>query len=67
MISNTYRELCDTFDKSDYTIKPRMSEIETVNIDMFGQEESNEYEMEIWITVEISLTAVNTYLKQFIK
>ncbi|MHA7098726.1 GyrI-like domain-containing protein [Priestia aryabhattai] len=54
-ISNTYRELWDTFDKSGYTIKSGMPEIEIVNINMFGQEGSNEYEMEIWIPVERSL------------
>ncbi|MDU9694072.1 GyrI-like domain-containing protein [Priestia aryabhattai] len=53
-ISNTYRELWDTFDKKGYTMKPGMPEVEIVDINMFGREESSGYEMEILIPVESS-------------
>lgn len=33
-------------------MKPGMPEIEIVDINMFGQEESSGYEMEIWIPIE---------------
>ncbi|MFD2043821.1 GyrI-like domain-containing protein [Ornithinibacillus salinisoli] len=51
-IPNTYGELWMVFDKEGYTIKEGMPEIEIVKADMFGKEETNEYEMEIWIPVE---------------
>lgn len=38
---------CSTRNK----IKEGIPEIEVVNTDKFGKEETNEYEMEIWIPV----------------
>ncbi|MFS8603341.1 GyrI-like domain-containing protein [Priestia megaterium] len=57
MIPNTYGKLWDTFDSNGYKIKPGAPEIEIVNSDMAGQEQSPLYEMEIWIPVESSLNA----------
>ncbi|MFD2447000.1 GyrI-like domain-containing protein [Bacillus sp. CGMCC 1.16607] len=50
-ISNTYGELWKVFDKEGYTIKEGMPEIEIVKTTMFGKEETDEYEMEIWIPI----------------
>lgn len=50
-ISNTYGELWKIFDGEGYTIKEGMPEIEIVKTNMFGKEETFEYEMEIWIPV----------------
>lgn len=50
-IPYTYGEIWRVFDKEGYTIKEGMPEIEIVNTDMFGKEETKEYEMEIWIPV----------------
>lgn len=51
-IPNTYGNLWKTFDQEGYRIKPGMPEIEIVETRMFGKEETNKYEMEIWIPVE---------------
>lgn len=51
-IPNTYRELWKVFDKKGYKIKKGMPEIEIVKTIMFGKEETDEYEMEIWIPIE---------------
>ncbi|SEH47074.1 AraC family transcriptional regulator [Halobacillus karajensis] len=51
-IPYTYEEIWRVFDKEGYTIKEGMPEIEIVKTEMFGKEETNEYEMEIWIPVE---------------
>ncbi|MGG4478739.1 GyrI-like domain-containing protein [Paenibacillus illinoisensis] len=50
-IPNTYGELWKVFDREGYTIKEGMPEIEIVQTNMFGKEETFEYEMEIWIPV----------------
>lgn len=50
-ISNTYKELWKVFDREGYTIKEGMPEIEIVKTNMFGKEETLEYEMGIWIPV----------------
>ncbi len=51
-IPNTYALLWDTFDNEGYKMKEGMPEIEIVHANMYGKEETNEYEMEIWIPVE---------------
>ena len=51
-ISATYRELWKVFDEEGYLIEKGMPEIEVVAAHLFGKEESDEYEMEIWIPVE---------------
>lgn len=51
-IPNTYSRIWKIFDKEGYIIKEGMPEIEIVKTDMFGKEETDEYEMEIWIPVE---------------
>ncbi|WP_190238723.1 GyrI-like domain-containing protein, partial [Salipaludibacillus neizhouensis] len=51
-IPNTYGELWKIFDKEGYRIKEGMPEIEIVDTNMYGKEETDEYEMEIWIPVE---------------
>jgi AraC family transcriptional regulator len=51
-IPNTYGELWTVFDKEGYTIKEGMPEIEIVKTNMFGKEETDEYEMEIWVPVQ---------------
>ncbi|MBU8880890.1 GyrI-like domain-containing protein [Bacillus sp. FJAT-29790] len=51
-IPNTYGELWKKFDKEGYRIKEGMPEIEIVDTNMYGKEETDEYEMEIWIPVE---------------
>jgi AraC family transcriptional regulator len=51
-IPNTYWELWKVFDEEGYTIKEGLPEIEIVKTNMIGKEESEEYEMEIWIPVQ---------------
>ncbi|MBN3555684.1 GyrI-like domain-containing protein [Fictibacillus nanhaiensis] len=51
-IPATYGKIWREFDRKGYRIKAGMPEIESVRTDLFGKEESNEYEMEIWIPVE---------------
>ncbi|MET0786484.1 MAG: GyrI-like domain-containing protein [Paenisporosarcina sp.] len=51
-ISSTYGKLWQLFDNEGYTIKEGMPEIEIVKTNMFGKEETNEYEMEIWVPVK---------------
>jgi AraC family transcriptional regulator len=51
-IPSTYWTLWEVFDKEGYKIKEGMPEIEIVKRNMFGKEETDEYEMEIWIPVE---------------
>ena len=51
-IPNTYWKLWRVFDEEGYMIKEGMPEIEVVKVDMVGKEESEEYEMEIWVPVQ---------------
>ncbi|NQX66945.1 GyrI-like domain-containing protein [Paenibacillus alba] len=51
-IPNTYGELWKVFDRGGYKIKVGMPEIEIVKSNMFGKEETAEYEMEIWLPVQ---------------
>ncbi|WP_018930530.1 GyrI-like domain-containing protein [Gracilibacillus lacisalsi] len=51
-IPNSYRKLWNIFEEQGYHIKKGMPEIEMVATNMFGKEETNEYEMEIWIPIE---------------
>ncbi|PGK51726.1 AraC family transcriptional regulator [Priestia megaterium] len=51
-IPNTYGELWTIFDKHEYQLKEGMPEIEIVKKDMFGKEEEDYYEMEIWLPIE---------------
>lgn len=48
-IPNTYFKLWHTFSIEGYQIKKGMPEIEVVSADMYGLEEDDSYEMEIWI------------------
>ncbi|RLQ94625.1 GyrI-like domain-containing protein [Falsibacillus albus] len=50
-IPHTYRKLWDVFDKQGYAIKEGVPEIEIVKTNLFGKEETDEYEMEIWVPV----------------
>ncbi|WP_368505132.1 GyrI-like domain-containing protein [Alkalihalophilus sp. As8PL] len=50
-ISTTYGRLWEMFDKAGYQIKEGMPEIEIVDANMYGKEETDEYEMEILIPV----------------
>jgi AraC family transcriptional regulator len=51
-IPNTYGEIWKVFDQEGYSIKAGMPEIEIVELNMFGKEEDDDYEMEIWIPVQ---------------
>ncbi|SEH46971.1 AraC family transcriptional regulator [Halobacillus karajensis] len=51
-IPYTYEEIWRMFDQEGYRIKKGLPEIEIVYTDKFGKEDTNEYEMEIWIPVE---------------
>lgn len=51
-IPATYGEIWRVFDRNGYSIKAGMPEIEIVRTDLFGKEECDDYEMEIWIPVE---------------
>lgn len=51
-IANTYGNIWRVFDEEGHIIKEGLPEIEIINTNMFGKEETNEYEMEIWIPVE---------------
>ncbi|MHC0035291.1 GyrI-like domain-containing protein [Pseudoneobacillus sp. C159] len=51
-IPHTYCKLWKKFDEEGFRIKEGMPEIEIVKTDMFGKEDKNQYEMEIWIPVE---------------
>ncbi|MBN8192924.1 GyrI-like domain-containing protein [Bacillus sp. NTK074B] len=50
-ISATYHKLWKVFDQEGYLIEKGMPEIEVVNVHWLGKEESDEYEMDIWIPV----------------
>ncbi|BAC13193.1 transcriptional regulator (AraC/XylS family) (partial) [Oceanobacillus iheyensis HTE831] len=51
-IPSTYEKIWSVFDKEGYSIKEGMPEIEVVSTDMFGKEETKEYEMEVSIPVK---------------
>ncbi|NHM30815.1 GyrI-like domain-containing protein [Neobacillus terrae] len=51
-IPNSYGKLWKVFDQEGYRIREGMPEIEIVESNMFGKEETDEYVMEIWIPVE---------------
>jgi AraC family transcriptional regulator len=50
-IQNTYGRLWKIFDEGGYKIKEGMPEIEIVDANMYGKEETDVYEMEILIPV----------------
>ncbi|PFA63362.1 AraC family transcriptional regulator [Bacillus sp. AFS015802] len=50
-IPETYHKLWKVFDQGGYLIEKGMPEIEVVDAHLFGKEDSNEYEMDIWIPV----------------
>ncbi|MGD6879898.1 GyrI-like domain-containing protein [Bacillus infantis] len=51
-IPNTYGNLWRVFDEGGYRIKEGMPEIEILTVNMIGKEESEQYEMEIWVPVQ---------------
>lgn len=51
-IPNTYGELWKVFDQDGLKIKKGMPEIESVESRFFGKEDTEDYEMEIWVPIE---------------
>ncbi|MBW3112267.1 GyrI-like domain-containing protein [Bacillus sp. MCCB 382] len=47
----TYHKLWKVFDQEGYLIEKGMPEVEVVDGHLFGKEDSDEYEMDIWIPV----------------
>jgi AraC family transcriptional regulator len=51
-IPASYEKIWRIFDRNGYSIKAGLPEIEIVQTNLFGKEECEDYEMEIWIPVE---------------
>jgi AraC family transcriptional regulator len=50
-IPATYGNVWEVFDREGFQIKQGMPEIEIVKSHLFGKEEMDDYEMEIWIPI----------------